>query len=224
MLPIGGTIVPVKNPLQQLARLFIDPYVDYSFYSQRAQAKIQCSILSMYESYSCPKSLITLLKAVQKKSGRVYICPERLCPTDIKEDVINRMGFEFKDGKMSKIHAKYISSNNLLCRDIFDVEYGPLVDIIIEALVNDQPTYEIPDRYSASLCTKGKWLHEAKYSNIAQTYHMDNRLIRGKDPVNEELTQDQKLITLNSVEDLANIFETMSEDTKTMEEVLAAIA
>jgi len=49
MLPLENNLVPFKSPLQQLARMFIDPNTDYKFSSQRAQAKIQCSLLSMYE-------------------------------------------------------------------------------------------------------------------------------------------------------------------------------
>jgi len=92
---------------------------------------------------------------------------------------MKQLGFDYIDGRISKLHAKYISSNNMLCKQLFDTTYGELVDRIIHALENDLPTYTIPDSLSNDLCTKGKLLHEPKYSELAAPFHMDNKLIKG---------------------------------------------
>jgi len=60
---------------------------------------------------------------------------------------------------------------------MFDAEYGELVRRITFALVNDHPTYEIPEELLVHCSAKEKKLHTPKFSSVDDTIQVDTKPI-----------------------------------------------
>jgi len=199
MVTLADETVPSKVPIQQLARLFVDPKCNYEFHSQKAQMGIQCSIACMIDQYGRPPSLFKLLRAVQNKTAeggkppRVYINPDTLeASPHLDAKWLQTRGLFCEDGLVKRRYARYSAINSLNMGAFFEAKYGILVDTIIDALEKGEPTYMIPEELEDEIVTDGKRLPNPKLTRYHDTLQA-NELIRGpQSPAGEERNSDEE--------------------------------